>query len=1556
MAQLILMCNLERLPDWDDAQKNCAFGFNFSVGTSDLWNIPTDPTAAAAAAAAKATLVKMMQPWLWGGIQLLDIYQFKNGARLTDANGTIVPAFSVAWIPSSTLLTDAQFQGLQASLRAQLRKSWDDQDPTNQDALKIIPGTHPSYTLKRDQKKPWPALLGKLSTYPSPIPQSLKISYLFRAPLSAGADAIAAVPVLQKDPFPDSPTNATLSGQQASVYIFAYGFGAGYPTAEARMVACPVPRQSPGVFLDPNSLWLTKPEDSAAPFPDDWLSMLEGRMADAFDLSALIIDYLRDHQQTISVSDAVACGDVAVAAMADIAGPSTIGPPKGTSLVTSLGEPLLETAYANLTRTLTEWKSLLNTAITQDSNRNVKLQVLGNPGLPSVQQVISDLDTLHGLLFEASKQNFAGSVSQILFNVVQRQWVKLFTLAGLDDPTAQQRSAALVGKLNSPNSPYSLRGQMALSHLNRYWAGFIGWKKTSGTSSSARELLTDGFPDYFEYYLCQRLGIAFSGANSTPQSSSPLIPPGQSSVSGPVIADLRAHVRKRAAAIAKFWLTGLRDIPVGSTGATTFVPSQTPHAITVQLDRLESQDANRDPNQNNYDTDLLRRISGLGILIRQYQDDVLKPARDWQCLNMAQLDLASVSGGTVTSGLTLSGMALVPYRIVYRQGLRQACVSYNNAPLGCESPLADQSLIGWFQPDPSANATAPDPLLRHVYSTDGNAKIPRLEYGATYDFAAFAISNCGALPKALATATDISRATTLSFPLTDAKVKPNVGKPWSLQYLRRVPIGPLRFSDPDVTIQNELKVPTVADNVYPRARDVEVLNANRSDNSQVPLILLSGPTLTGPQKFKMKIQVPSTHWDTWERWPGIDDKSRKMVIGDFYRQAKLNNGRAVADRVPLSVDDPAIEPSVYVELSKVGSDGSLSVLLSAGTIDFPAIPPGATGLKSQQRDGISLTINWDDSKEGLDRDNKVITIKKGEVYRLAMWVVVTQKSLGRFDSDTLPTDRGPMPGSSSLVLVSPSYFALEAATDDLFGVIPAAAAAWNRFNVPEVSTEGKIDIAFGGDTTLANVGSVLINRQAWRWQGRNTALHPRLIAPLPANLSSEIQNWEAAEFGDRSATDSLTEAMVTSPTRLPNGSRSFTFTESLRTQSGKADERCLHFRFSLRVVSRYEGLFPPDVQPFTDIGGSTPQDKNATTYWRASFVPCRYTGAIDVPKVRLIVPLTEVSEAGQDPQSPGLLVVMDGAWHQLGGLAEILEARVAISPDPSKPADEVTSYYTELGPDPIVKKASVSPLQDLAPDSQASFPDRSIQGPVGHYFDSSNSSANFLASSFILPSPTINPIKPRAGTSKDPRWMLAKLQFRRTLLKKTPTDGYSQDDNTGRFKDSVSSPYTPPVWAQYLPPFSIFEDVPLLGSSRNGKKPIRAQFQDGKIQLVDSSGNLVTLQSFPSDNSSFSLYAILTSRVVDITGRADQERYVGLFQPLGNVWIKIDPAGSDVSVNDTTGYRVRIIEVQRPLAAGFPGATLWDELFPLDDRDVHARIVRISEPVDSKRSDPCEGT
>ena len=1555
---LILLCSAERIPSWDEGN-NLAFGLNLSVAIDDRW----DGTAAGAT----ARKPQILKPWAWPAIDKIRVFRLDaNGRRLRDSNGADLPAIDADVLFG---LTPARRRAIGNALNAGLENKYGESSGDDRNLLWQI---SPDRIQKLGpSSKPWHTLVGKLSTYPFPVPQALNLSFFFRATLDRDAvKQVFAAPVLKASgtaAFPASPASpvAPASGSDIRIQTCPYD-GATDIAVEAHSAPCVVDSPVQGTFLNPVTQWVGNPGNNNH-FDEDWLSLLEGRLADVLDLSRELIEFLKDPAMApvLAADDNLRqTAEMAIAALADIVGPGWQEGPEGGNLMSLLlgdaGAPPL---------TNDDVQKLNGTSLYADikEQRSVLRAVLGpavdyallrdEPPRIAIEQTIAELEAIRGSVLSAGKDRLVIPI------LASAQWKLWFDRANIANKEARLQA------LTAAAAKYpDLRRALSMSNLGRYWDDFL--KCLTAPDSTGRDLVAKGVPAFFQFYMAQRFGLPVPMVAGVQAPARPVdFSPGVRVVPSTLAAALLAHAAARGKIAADSVV-----LPAAPTQ-----PNETPHPITLQVDQLAAI-----PDETAGFTDLLNRFSGVAFLMKD------STAANWQCLNYAEL---GAGGNALEAG---SPPALIPYRITYRNNLRQVCASYDNQPLIADSPLSHDEMVGWVNGPETAQFAV---LLNLGYSTNAVAKMPRLTYGRKYEFAVFAITNCGTIPRKVADSSPYVLKAGLPRNADAAAVIRSV------TYQRRVRIGALRIHDRDDASQ-PLTTAAIPDDVQPLARDIAVLATREltwaaatappapgaaARHEQMPLILLSPDGWKGTKAVSGGIHLPGVHWDCWNRWledgsgaGKINADARAAVIADFFRQAKSNSELPKGSTGPsLAVDDPALERWLYFELLECKSDGNLAPL-AARTREWIPIPgPGAgdTGLNSQRAKAAPFVCEWTDqaAQQGVTLEAGVVRIRilRGKIYRLGIFAVLSQAGKARFadgildlatpvfdnaghavtNATALPNPRD---GGNSYYVVSPQFFALEAATEEL----PNGDSVYAGMTLGTAANQpGQIEVNMAAISP--SVARVDLRRQVWRWQGRNTRMHPSLVSATPAR--ADLDDWEAVEFGDRDDSDSTAAQMLPTPTA--GGARKFRYTETLQTSKGDFDLRSLHFRFAATAYSRYKGLMPPSVQ------------YSAGAAWKPVFVPCRRLDEVPTPKVRLILPLTETGSSGW--KTPGLLVVFDGPWHESGGLSERLQARVAFTADPSETPANLSHYYYETGPDPIVSnhipellKTPKAPSTDAGRNA-VTIPERflTMLGPVGHYFGGDNSNALFVATSFIIPSPRL------AGEDEkktDLRWFFAKLQFRRMLVTKakdvTPSKepGKAAPPKQYELVDGAASPYTEPMWAQYLPPFSIFEDTSFtpdrlrIRLTTNGTNGPVIQFS-----LLTAASQPFVLKPMDSGKASFKLHAVLTRRVFDVTGRPDQEQYLGIFdQDAANNWKLADPKPEAMGKTSSEfGYRVRILEVQRPPNSAGGGATLWQDLFGTPgggaadsarwntEGDARARIVRISEPIDVGRTtvDTCEG-
>jgi hypothetical protein len=273
------------------------------------------------------------------------------------------------------------------------------------------------------------------------------------------------------------------------------------------------------------------------------------------------------------------------------------------------------------------------------------------------------------------------------------------------------------------------------------------------------------------------------------------------------------------------------------------------------------------------------------------------------------------------------------------------------------------------------------------------------------------------------------------------------------------------------------------------------------------------------------------------------------------------------------------------------------------------------------------------------------------------------------------------------------------------------------------------------------------------------------------------------------------------------------------------------------------------------------------------------------------------------------------------------------------------------------KQAEAGPQLDPASveyEATAEFPPERIRGPVGHSLKPGNVSPLFTGSSFIIPAPRI---RTAAGEKTDLRGYFCKLRLQRVVLL----------DKNG---SHVASDFTEPYWVQYLPEFSVYDGFDSLSR-------LRLNMLNGKqAELVNRDNLPQTIQPLAAAANTNFLYLVLTRTVFDVTGRPDQEVFVGILKQDGARWTGGDTAmDQDTLSRVVDSLRARVIEVQVPTSANLspPPAKakeFWDYLFPeiaplapggnqdpVNRPEAKARIVRISRAIDSIQAaaGACEG-
>ncbi len=801
-----------------------------------------------------------------------------------------------------------------------------------------------------------------------------------------------------------------------------------------------------------------------------------------------------------------------------------------------------------------------------------------------------------------------------------------------------------------------------------------------------------------------------------------------------------------------------------------------------------------------------------------------------------------------------------------------------------------------------------------------------------------------------------------------------------------------------------LRLPEVPAKVLPLARDLVAGAfsppapgaAAAAGRRGAPLLLLAPAAWHDsrvPSRFTFDVRKPAIDLETWDRWVGIDDAQRPLrarVRAAWHEVAARRIGAKAEDGPWL--DDPAVT-GLEIEVAAIddrGVPGKPEIRTFART---PISAAGACGkdlLEALRAAPVSVGCTAGgaaplpgsllESRPG-DANAVEVTVPAGTVAQLRAFAIVSAADAARFAAEVLALGEKVTRDGADAWRFSAFSLLIETATDRLPTAGTLRRVLSSHFDAAaetlafEVARE--IDGRPEDSALLRYLGRAELLRQVWRWGGRE--ISPFCFPPLSgepggaaggsdpddlygdgeqACLATRLALWDVEGFGDRADADHLVVA-------LPRGQRCDEPLFHVQENLAK-DQRALYYRFAVRAYSRYEGLdlpgrtrveswLPATLQPAPRKGqDSWVRDATAIVQgpppaqvWHRRIVPCRQPLPVPKPVVRVVLPLTEApgdaaSCAGDHAASPGLLVVVNGAWYQFGGLAETLEAAVMTVEDPTDRQRQIW----QIGPDPILTSAGADP--SLAPAGNAGtckaaqvaagHPDpptviQDLRGPVGHTFDSSGAAPLITATTFVLPPP--------AG-SIDFSWYFAKVRFRRILTAAGTAGGAAQ-----------SSDFTSPHWVQYLPAASCFDagagariDVGSLSLETAGSTTLR---------LAGRKGSAVT-PVLLRGGATCTLFLAVTRRIRNAAG-GQEERFVGIFKPApGGDWQPDDGKAVDLS---GPGLRARVVEVQEPDACPAPPGDagdhardggengLWDALFPTQENaDAAARIVRCSAPID----------
>jgi hypothetical protein len=1133
----------------------------------------------------------------------------------------------------------------------------------------------------------WPAYLADLSVQPWPLAQSLRLSYFFRTrePVPP-AHAWAVAPILPAKLFDAElpelhPVPCDLEAAPAGpadLACFGYakpsassppppaageaegeaetepteGEGAAEPPDPAQAEASDSPavetsdatpdtpadsflvraltrrveleHATPAAFFDMGSLWVKNPEPGGSTWRDDWRSQLEDRLAEGLRLGPMLVgvieDFLKDNEtdRKALLDRLPALARTGVALVADCYGPGARPETPGGSVAARL-HPKNE----GLERRLADH--------VYGSDRTSFAEYEVRPG-PGGDWMASKL----GQWARTAEEVSGNAAARILLEQAESLELEavLGHLRSLEGALAREGVAEkLVRKLWADASgpaipeagrlPFSgFRRQLGRDHLGLVWESVLRKIGPAATSSPKK------VQDDLERVLAEWIGG---------EHRLGLVPAATVFVKARVRSLLERAVPEAPGENGK--KSADRD------------PRRT-RGLTFQVDAL-----GRVPSEQDGDAqDLLERIQGVGVMMKRV-DPSGKRSTAWLPLNIGKAVLALDSKkGRPDEDLVIADQILLPARLVYRDGLREVNISYDNAPIGPQSELTrahGESLSGEGTIDDQ-----PLPPVEVQYLASDACKIPSLAYGAEYQISPFLVTTNGAAPPAV-----IERGGEVlpwgpSCEVGD--LSPSGANIRAVTYRRQQPIGPLRptnLYEQDVRRRRHFDLPAVPEGVELRARE---LGGRHEITDDVPCVLLMADEhrrrdVKVPSSFSFGLRPPAVDLETWDRYLALDltdsravDR-RQRVWESFYLGAAENRNREdEPDFFPyeLLLDDPAVT-GIEVSLARIDDDGTLHPLAER-RVDWP----GDDGLEEpvrtdasgpdffrEQRPSVPLKVVIG-AQEGLERAGPERTpatsnppgitasVKEGGLYRLTVHAVLHADAQDKIDHQVEPN---PLTSPWRLAIEVAEPFVLQKSQDRL------RRRLWESLQPDRQKAElGRLRLVFAGLKPVADAGGgdelrqrvarhvtrAELRHQSWGWRGRPPMLsekghfHPDIgerFTPAggkrtdPATEEQDrYLTWELAHLGDRN--DFEYRRIPLRRSFDPASGSEFTLDETLES-GGDVDLRANHHRFGLEVRSRYAPVLLPELGSIEarDVPLTNGlNDLRSHRPWRSLFVPCRF--------------------------------------------------------------------------------------------------------------------------------------------------------------------------------------------------------------------------------------------------------------------------------------------------------------------------------------------------------------
>ncbi len=710
-------------------------------------------------------------------------------------------------------------------------------------------------------------------------------------------------------------------------------------------------------------------------------------------------------------------------------------------------------------------------------------------------------------------------------------------------------------------------------------------------------------------------------------------------------------------------------------------------------------------------------------------------------------------------------------------------------------------------------------------------------------------------------------------------------------------------------------------------KDFKDFRFQPTDPDHLNLVLLSPDPWTKTSSvpkssYQFRVRLPEVTWREWSAWgaslpprntAGLPAPDQTIIPTD---PKKFRDDRAdiieecyetsLKENAMPAVDDPCLGRLLYLELLEEA--GGKLVPKDRQFVPIPA-PLGPKGRAYYQAAGALVTCSHNgaaESKFSLPNSQAITAyVQEGKVAILRIWACLpieyqqqgTNNAGKTFDKmfapDILPAEKHPdiQYNNRGFLLVSPHDLLIEADS----ALLPAPATLFTAFRTslrlkqsdPSIanvvaslpSLPAEASLADDQKLLFLNVGSVKAQRQSWRWEGRPVPLHPTVLESTKAGQFDDLErHWIWDVYPERPDGESVPILMPVR--RIPpvsqgqfdslrgSGCRYFESADGLSAGSGpgqpQLDLRGSHFRFTIKVTSRYESLMKLAGLNPSRVAHPDPGSPRGLA-WKSTYVPSRVS-APTVPKLRLLLPLTEAYDR-EESQSSSLLAVFDDVFYDEVGLGDTLEAEIESIPVENTNPQQ---FVVQAGKDVLLRsdgkeKPSLEKYkQDDAPPAKialdATHPTIKWSGPIGNYRDFNNRYARFLATSFIIPAPTRT-----NGKDLDVRGWLASIRFRRTVrtrdfppaVANSALKDYSGSDLLAWNPQSHWSAWTESYWVQFLGSFSKFDGfenrianlIPSI--DKNGVLTLHRKDQTEPVALTPT--------NVPNFRDSRRLYAVVTS-------------------------------------------------------------------------------------------------